>query len=626
MDLDYLKNKKDELGMTYEEIANASGVSLSSIQKIFSGQNTKPRSSTLISIERALDEMHEDRNYGKPGVREVSIGNQDFKTIIENKYFYIDKTDFIREWWESGDIVTLITRPRRFGKTLNISMLDYFFSNQHTDSAKLFKTLDIWKYESFRKLQGQYPVIYLRFAAVKGNYYEMARQQIIQEIVDAYGRVEDVIRKCDLSDKDIKFIDSVDYDMSDAIAGRAINFLCGILSKYYKKKVIVLLDEYDTPLQESFVNGFWKEMTTFIRSIFNSTFKTNLHLERAVMTGITRVSKESIFSDLNNLKVASVLTTKYEKAFGFTEEEVKGTLRDYGLYRNFSDVKKWYDGFRIGSVTDIYNPWSITQYLDNKELFEYWANTSSNSMVERLIRESSVDVKEDMESLIKRGSVEGLIDEEIIFANVDRNKSGLFSLLLASGYLTIDKLLGGQGMRTKCELKITNLEVMHMFEDMIRLWFEDSETGYNDFVKALLKNDIKYMNRYMNDVALSTFSSFDTGKKPSRTSEPERFYHGFVLGLIVELADRYIITSNRESGFGRYDICLTPVDKGMPAYVMEFKVYDPDDEKNLKDTVRGALKQIEEKRYDESLLASGIPEENIHHYGFAFEGKRVLIG
>ncbi|WP_330363897.1 AAA family ATPase [Butyrivibrio sp. MC2013] len=622
--IDMLIKEKSNRQLTYGEIAQSSGLSLSTVQKVLEGKVASPRSETIEALESAL---FGDIHYSLMGQREISIGNQDFEAIVRNGYFYIDKTCFIRNWWESADVVTLITRPRRFGKTLNMSMLDYFFSNRHENSAELFEGLEIWKDEKYRTIQGRFPVLFISFAAVKGNNYDTARQQIIQEIVALYRSNDYLIHSEQVNDMDRQFWDMVGYDMNDATAASAIRYLCELMSRYYGSKVLVLLDEYDTPIHEAYTEGFWDQMTSFIRNLFNATFKTNPFLERAILTGITRVSKESIFSDLNNLKIDSMIGARYDKDFGFTEAEVRAALSAYGLSDQYEAVKEWYDGFRIGDSLDIYNPWSVTRYLDAGVLDNYWANTSENSMVEKLIREGGIDVKKDMESLLAGESVSALIDNEIVFDLIDRNESGIYSLLLAAGYLKAEQRQDDTpGVRKKFSMSLTNLEVKHVFEDMIKRWFEGDNVRYNDFIKALLLNDLKYMNRFMNEVAENTFSIFDSGSRPSVKTEPEKFYHGFVLGLIVELQDKYHVRSNRESGFGRYDVCLEPREPGMPAYILEFKVHDPDDEDSLEDTVQKALEQIREKNYDADLIARGVKKKDIHHYGFAFEGKKVLIG
>ena len=559
--------------------------------------------------------------------RTVGIGNQDFEVIRSRGYFYIDKTDFIREWWESGDSVTLIARPRRFGKTLNMSMLEKFFDLKHAGKSALFQGLSIWQREEYRALQGTYPVLFLSFAVVKENTFTEARKSMCRVIEEQYNKHDYLLEGNLLNDKEKAYYGEVRAEMSDSTAAASLRSLSDFLSRYYGKKVIVLLDEYDTPMQEAFEGGYWEEMVAFVKSLFNAAFKTNPYLERAVMTGITRVSKESIFSDLNNLQVVTTTSEKYADCFGFTEEEVFNALDEYGLGNRKDQVKNWYDGFTFGSRQDIYNPWSIINYLDKKRLSTYWANTSSNGLVDKLIREGSVDIKISMENLLKGEHLYKEVDEQIIFDQLDADENAIWSLFLASGYLKAESYeLNEDTGADLYELALTNKEVQIMFQKMIRKWFTCSGTVYNGFIRALLQDDVKSMNAYMNRVALATFSYFDSGRNPSMETQPERFYHGFVLGLVVELADRYIITSNRESGFGRYDVMLEPCKKEDPAFVLEFKVHDPEDEDTLEDTVQEALKQIRDKNYDSELIARGIEEGRIRHLGFAFEGKRVLIG
>ena len=563
--------------------------------------------------------------------RTIGIGVQSFEKIRERNYFYIDKTDFIREWWESGDDVTLINRPRRFGKTLNMSMLEMFFSVDYADRGDLFEGLSIWEKEEYRNIQGTYPVISLSFARVKETNYEDTRNkicEIIRNLFIAHSYLKD---SAVMTDADKAFFDRIlSVEVRNTDITSSLYQLSDYLYRYYGKRVIILLDEYDTPMQEAYVDGYWDELAAFTRNLFNSTFKTNPWLERGIMTGITRVSKESIFSDLNNLKVVTTTSNEYATAFGFTENEVFDALEEFGLSGEKMKVKYWYDGFIFGDYKDIYNPWSILNLLDTRQFTTYWANTSTNSLVGKLIREGSRRVKECFEALLKGESIFSPIDEQIVYNQLDDNEDAIWSLLLASGYL---KVLSHESEgdvelweEADYELTLTNYEVERMFKKMVRGWFAEVKGDYNDFVKSLLSNDIKAMNAYMNRVALSTFSYFDTGKRPS-LDQPERFYHGFVLGLIVDLQDRYIITSNRESGFGRYDVMLEPKKpQEDDAIILEFKVYDEEDEADLKATVKSALVQIEEKQYAAQLIARGIPKERIRSYGFAFEGKKVLIG
>lgn len=557
----------------------------------------------------------------------ISIGNQDFISIRKNNCFYIDKTDFIREWWENQDSVTLITRPRRFGKTLNMSMTEYFFSVNYSDMGQYFKELSIWKEERFREIQGTYPVISLSFADIKATTYESARMSIIRKLVRLYSAFDFIRSSEALNEKDRTYFDSVGEDMSDDAAAVGINYMSDYLSRYYGKKVIILLDEYDTPLQEAYVHGYWEELTAFIRSLFNSTFKTNPYMERGLLTGITRVSKESIFSDLNNLEVVTTTSEKYSTSFGFTEEEVFTVLENAGIPEEKEHVRYWYDGFSFGNRKDIYNPWSITKYLDTGEYGTYWADTSGNALVSTLIRHSSAKIKSEMEDLLNGGEICTELDEQVIFEQLGRKRGAIWSLLLASGYLkTTRHEMDRRTGKREYFLKITNHESMLMFEEMIESWFAEEDSAYGNFKEALLAGDLDYMNQFMNQVALQSFSSFDSGTKPSENLEPERFYHGFVLGLIVDLAGKYHITSNRESGFGRYDVVMEPLQKQFDAIVMEFKVQNPAKEESLQHTVQNALLQIEEKNYDTELLARGIPKPKIRHYGFAFCGKKVLIG
>ena len=554
----------------------------------------------------------------------VGLGIQDFEKIAERNVFYIDKSKFITEWWNSEDDVTLITRPRRFGKTLMLSTVEKFFSVRQGNGKDLFKGLEVSENLQMMQECGKWPVLFVSFAKVKSENFTSALTKF--NLIFNQLKSELMFIKESLDEADRDFFDRVSIDMNADIASDCIGYFCKCLSAYYGSKVILLIDEYDTPMQEAYVSGYWDEITEFVRNMFNSALKTNPYLQKALLTGITRVSRESLFSDLNNIKVITASSDKYADCFGFTEKEVFKALDDYGYSSEKEKVKEWYDGFKFGNTDGIYNPWSIISFLQEGKYEPYWANTSSNSLISKLVREGDRAVKESFETLMRGESIFSQIDEQLVYGEMQDNEVAVWSLLHTTGYLKTVSIVNDD-FKEEYELKLTNYEIMRIFGKMVLRWFSgEGSTLYNEFVKALLKGEVRGMNKFLNKFLLKTCSYFD-GSKNASEAEPERFYHGLVLGLMIDLDSRYILESNRESGYGRYDVMLKPKDvKKDIGIIMEFKVLDTfDGEQSLEDTAKSALKQIEERHYDEELLTAGVASERIFKYGFAFSGKEVLV-
>ncbi len=560
--------------------------------------------------------------------RKVAIGIQSFDKLREDNHFYVDKTSFIKEWWESGDDVTLIMRPYCFGKTLNMSMLETFFSIKYENRGDLFEGLSIWKEEKYQKMQGTYPVISLSLASIKSRDYKQARYAMIHLIIELYSKYNFIFESEALKETNKDFVKQVSFEMNDVDITVAIHKLCEYLYQYYGKKVIILLDAFDIPMKEAHRQGYWEEWVSFIGSMFHCMFKVNPYLERGMMVGITSISQESIFSDLNNIKFVTTTSNEYATSFGFTEEEVFASLEEYGLEKEKERVMQWYGGFSFATYKNIYNPWCILKFLREGIYETYWADVNSNGLIDKTIREGNSEIKELFEDLLNGKLIRCKINEQFIYKQLDRDENAIWSFLLTRGYLKVlsyEKMNLVRDREVLCDVALTNYEVKHMFYSMVRAWFYSVKRDYNGFLKALLRDDVEEMNEYMNRITRDIFSYFDTAKTPSE-SEPEKFYHGFVLGLMIELIGEYRLTSNRESGFGRYDVMLEPVDKNKNAIIIEFKVHNPKKEKSLEETVEIALKQIENKQYEASLIAKGFEREGIKKYGFAFEGKKVLIG
>lgn len=619
--------------------------------------------------------------------RVVGIGVQDFEEMIRKDHFYVDKTLFIKEWWERKDVVTLITRPRRFGKTLTMSMVDRFFSLRYEGKGDVFEGLEIWKDEQYRALQGTYPVICITFANIKEINYPNTRYRINQLIKEVYKRYDFLLEGDTLTEEEKKNYRMVSESMLEVVAATAITKLSELLHRYYKKKVIILLDEFDTPLLEAYIGGYDKELSAFLRSMFVSIFKANPDLERGIMTGVTGISRDSVLSDLNNMKVVTTTSEEYATAFGFTEEEVFAGMDAQGLGERKEEVKEWYGGFHFGRQKDMYNPWSVLNYMDTRDVKTFWANSGVNSLIGRLLCQGSREVKESLECLLRGECISFPIEEQIVYSRLEESEYALWSFLLANGYLTVkehgaygaqhgdtgkdhqgagsEKDLDGKTVEDRTskskksrggkkgkhpvekaaaagtaihkeiaayeevqpgyELAFPNREVSVMFRDMVQGWFLKKASDFNDFIKALLCNDADAMNKYMNRISTELFDVFDTEVRPSGKEEPERFYHAFVLGLMVGLADRYIITSNRENGIGRYVIMLEPKNDTLDAYVIGFILFNKNRDLTMEDTVATAHKQMEDKRYEDLFLSKGIGPERLKKFGFAFQGKEVLI-
>ena len=551
--------------------------------------------------------------------RVAALGIADFEKLVEKNVFYVDKTGFIKEWWDNNDEVTLITRPRRFGKTLTLDMVEKFFSVKYANRSDLFEKFDIWKDESYQDMQGGYPVISISLADIKDVNYAEMRESMKRCIGDMFRRHRYLLESDKLTDDDKQYFTRLSTgNGDDGEYMEALRKLSELMYLHYGKKAIILIDEYDTPMLESYVNGFWEKAILYIKKMFHATFKNNPYLERGLMTGITRITSESIFSDLNNLSVVTTTTDMYSDCFGFTEGEVVRALEEFDMSNEREGVKKWYDGFRFGNKTDIYNPWSIINFLKHKKYDTFWMNTRGNALVGKLIKEGDKSVKIEFETLINGGTVITDIDESITYAELRSDSKTIWSWLLATGYVKTVNLVD-----EKYEISLTNYEVKKSLYKLVEKWFSECYGQYRGFIKMLIENDVVGMNECLSDVIEKTFSYFDVSstKENRRT---EQFYHGFTLGIIADLNTTHFVTSNRESGYGRYDICIEPFDKSQDGIIIEFKLFDSKTEATLEDTTKRALEQIEEKNYEAELRARGI--KNVRKYGFAFRGKEVLIG
>ena len=547
-------------------------------------------------------------------MKTVAIGIQDFAKFKERNAFYIDKTGFIKDWWNNGDDVTILLRPRRFGKTLLLDTVNKFFSFEYKDRADLFDGLSIMKDEHFAAMQGTKPVISLTFADIKGRNLDTAMYMLKSNISFLFSRYKNIIDISRLEPREQEQYKQYDEDMPTDRASKSIKFLSSIVEKYFGQKVLLLLDEYDTPMIEAYTHGYWQNMVDFMRNFFNSSFKTNPSVERVLMTGINRVSKQSLFSDFNNAQIFSIMDDKYTSACGFTQDEVDAALEEYNLLDQREAVKSYYDGFIVGNEHGIYNPWSFTSFLKMGKLADYWVDTASNDLISSLFFYGGTKLQTQLGNLLCDQAIEVMIEENLNFVDISTSNKNIWSFLYAAGYIKAELIDPNQKLYS---ITITNGETKNMFAKMVLQWFDTTEDYYPEFSRALISDQVDEMNAYLGELILAVTSQHDMAKKP------ENFYHGLVLGLTVDLRRNYIITSNRESGLGRYDVIIEARDQSK-AIIIEFKTLGKGEE-TLEDTVRRALEQIESKAYATELIARGIQSENIYKYGFAFQGKTVLI-
>ena len=550
----------------------------------------------------------------------LPIGLSDFQEMIERDYYYIDKSLFLKELMDDGSKILLIPRPRRFGKTLNMSMIQNFFQKSEESKKYLFEDLKINKEKDIMEMQGKYPVISFSFKDIKELKWESCIYKIKTLLSQEYQKnifllesgVLNELEKEMFKKTSLRRASQEDYENS---LGKLIEYLY----RYYNKKVILLIDEYDMPIQAGYMNKYYDEIVGFMRNFLSGGLKDNNSLEKGVLTGILRVSKESIFSGLNNLKVCTLLTENYADRFGLTEKEVEKIIDYYEIKEKLEDIKEWYNGYIFGGKV-IYNPWSILNFIDNKMLKPYWVNTSSNDIIKELLTTAGENIKKDMEKLIMGESLEKQIDENIVFADIAKKDEAIWSFLLFSGYLKASNVRM-KDKKMYCDIAIPNSEVEYLYEDIIINWFDENMSGEDEkyMLKSLKEGDIKLFSKIFKKYVENSFSFFDIGGK-----EPEKFYHAFVLGLLVNMQKTHYIKSNRESGYGRYDVMLIPKDKTGVGVIFEFKKIDKYDEETIKEALEMALKQIEEKKYRFELEERGIKQ--IKEVGIVFEGKKVEIG
>jgi len=546
----------------------------------------------------------------------VPVGIEDFERIINEDYYYVDKTMLIEELLVNRAPVTLFTRPRRFGKTLNMSMLKYFFDVKNKEeNKKLFENLKVSNSE-YMSEQGKYPVIFVSLKDLKADTWEECLKRLKLFIFDLYAEFEYIREKMNEWDK--RKFEKVLYEKEDADYIMSLKFLADSLYKYYGEKVIILIDEYDAPIINAFDKGYYNEAINFFQTFYSSALKTNNSLKYGVLTGITRIIKEGIFSGLNNLKVDTILNKKYSEYFGLLESEVIEMLDYFGMKYKIEEVKEWYNGYLFGE-SEVYNPWSIVNYIDNGEIKAYWANVSGNTLLENMLDHAGESVYDDLKRFTDGESIEKYISDGTTIKSLLNNDDEIWQLLLYSGYLTKDEKQKEIDVTSEYtdvyNLRIPNKEIRKYFGNMFLNRFFGTEVKTNILIKALENGDIKKFEKTLGEIMINMLSHFDLDK------EMEKIYQVFMIGLVGFLMGKYEIISNDESGYGRYDLAMIPIKSNEKAYLMEFKISKT--KKGMEERAQKALKQIDEKKYDTKLKARGI--KNILKIGVAFYGKEVKV-
>ena len=554
--------------------------------------------------------------------KRIQIGTSDFKDLIEGNNYFVDKSLLIKEFIENGAKITLTPRPRRFGKTLNLSMLRYFFDIRQKDETKdLFKGLKIENQRNIMKLQGKYPVIFITFKNQKHISFENFQDGIKVLLSNLYKDHEYLLYSDKLSEFDKNdFKEIISRKASIGVLSEGISNLMGYMNKHYGKKVMLFIDEYDVPIQEGYLHGYYEQMIVLIRNLLTSALKDNPYVEKSLITGILRVAKESIFSGLNNLEVNTILRYNFNDKFGFTENEVQELVNYYDAMENIESIREWYNGYVFGGQV-IYNPWSLLNYLKNirEGFMPYWINSSSNDLIKKLLIKGDKEMKLELEELIQGNSINKVIDDTIVMSEVEDSNKNIWSFLTMSGYLKAVNTELIEGIQ-HCELKIPNKEVHIFYKHLIEKWFQDTMTNqkYELMLNMLTTGEIEIFAGIFEQFVMNNLSYFDVSG-----TEPERVYHAFVLGMLISLSEKYEVKSNKESGYGRYDVMLIPKDTSKIGIVMEFKKIDDFLKTTIEEATIAALKQIEDMKYAQELINKEI--KDIIKLAIVFKGKEIKI-